>query len=109
MPYEVSTPGITHVIDFAEKDRPWMPKAAHNYNEPLSKFTRAFSTPFGLPAYGKYLRTRDETSATNTYPPMDTQTTWLDGLFLSDCLVYEADSNSNLYYPKWHKSQCCRV
>jgi hypothetical protein len=48
-------------IDLAEKD-PRLLKAAHRYTESLSRFAWAFLELFGSPAYGKYLRTRDDTS-----------------------------------------------
>jgi hypothetical protein len=41
------------------------------------------------------LRTRDDTSAIYTYPPLDAQTTCFDDLFLNDCLVYKAHIKSS--------------
>jgi hypothetical protein len=83
-------------IDLAEKDRPRLLKAAHRHTESLSRFAWASLELFGSPAYGKYLRTRDDTSDIYTY---SLQTTCFDDLllddrfddfFLDDRLVYKA-------------------
>ncbi len=68
-------------IDLAEMDRPRLLKAAHRHTESLSRFAWASLELFGSPAYGKYLRTRDDTSDICTY---SLQTTCFDDLFLDD-------------------------
>jgi hypothetical protein len=77
-------------IDRFEKDRPRVLKAAKKYNENLSTFTWVSSELLGPSAFGKFLRTRDDTSPFYNRPPMDVpMTTCLDDFLLDDCAIYK--------------------
>ena len=88
-------------IDRYEKDRPRTLKTAQKYNESLSRFIWASSKPLAPTAYGKFLRTRDDTSALYICPPVDIQS--LD-ILLNDRFVYRTHIKpSKLLTKPWTK------